>query len=63
MGSRSQPASACSSKQRRDQERQAAEQAERAYQILVAHLGAEKTRLSSPFGLTIFLRAQLSWRR
>jgi transposase len=42
QGSRSQPASAYSSKQRRDQERQAAEQAERAYQVLVAHWQQKK---------------------
>ena len=34
---RSQPSQAYSSKQRRDHERQAAEQAERAYQALIAH--------------------------
>lgn len=37
QGSRNQPAAAYSSKQVRDQERQAAEQAERAYQVLVSH--------------------------
>ncbi len=36
-GSRSHPSAAYSSKERRDQEWQAAEQAERAYQVLVAH--------------------------
>jgi transposase len=41
-GTRSMPAAAYSSKQARDQEWQAAHQAERAYQLLVAHWQQKK---------------------